>query len=41
MDNGFVYFVYDYVLKCLYIFNLFDVKGVIFVIEWIGYIVRV
>lgn len=39
LEEGLVYFVYDYVFKCLYIFNLFDVCGVVFVIECVGYIV--
>lgn len=39
LEEGFVYLVYDYVFKCLYIFNLLDVCGVVFVIECVGYIV--
>lgn len=33
-----VYFVYDQVIKVSYLFNLLDVCGVIFVIEWQVYI---
>lgn len=29
MENGFVIFLYDYVLKCFYVFNILDVRGVI------------
>lgn len=37
IDENFVYLVYDYILKCSYIFNLLDVCGVVFVIECAGY----
>lgn len=38
IDVQFVLFVYEFVLKVGYMFNLFDVCGVILVIEWVVYI---
>lgn len=39
IEESLVYLVYDYILKCSYIFNLLDVCGVVFVMECVGYLV--